>query len=372
MIVWIIHQLTQLDIPVDAYVQGLTFRSLFAGLGLLLATLACGPAAIRWLSRHCREPIKSGSAQLDRMHAAKAATPTMGGLFLVCGIVAAVGCCCDMANPSVLAAVATVVGLTFVGAVDDLIKLWTAGAGLRWKQKLFAQICAAGIPAIALHFVTDESGAAERTFGLYSSLPASAAIAWSVLVVVAAANAVNLTDGLDGLAAGCLLLPATVVALAAAFVCHGAPRELIVVAAAMIGAVLGFLRFNRHPARVFLGNVGALPLGGLLGFIAVTTGTELLLLVAGGVFVAEALSVILQVGSFRLTGKRVLRCAPLHHHFEFLGWREPTIVNRFWCASAACAAAGLLIVIALQYGVLTEATGGATHVAARTQPLNTK
>jgi phospho-N-acetylmuramoyl-pentapeptide-transferase len=182
----------------------------------------------------------------------------------------------------------------------------------------------------------------------------------AIIVIAGASNAVNLTDGLDGLAGGCLV--AAMIAMTglvyaaghaewAAYL--GVPRipyagEMTVLAAAMIGGVLGFLWFNCHPAQVFLGNTGALPLGGLLGFLAVVARQELLLVVIAGVFVVEAVSVIAQVGYYKWCRRRLLRCAPLHHHFQFLGWAENKIVVRFWIASALCA---LLGVASLKLGV---------------------
>jgi phospho-N-acetylmuramoyl-pentapeptide-transferase len=175
----------------------------------------------------------------------------------------------------------------------------------------------------------------------------------AVLVVVGSSNAVNLTDGLDGLAGGCLVLAAGALGIIAyvgghaqlAEYLHVMPvagsHEILVVIASLSGGVLGFLWFNCHPAQVFMGDTGSLPLGGLLGLAAVITRQELLLLVVGGVFVAEAVSVIVQVGCFKLTGRRPLLCAPLHHHFQFRGWTESKIVVRFWIAAAVCALVGL-------------------------------
>jgi phospho-N-acetylmuramoyl-pentapeptide-transferase len=176
----------------------------------------------------------------------------------------------------------------------------------------------------------------------------------AILVIVGSSNAVNLTDGLDGLAGGCLVFAIGAMAIMAYAGGHaglaeylGVARiphanEMVVVAGAMLGGVLGFLWFNCHPAQVFMGDTGSLPLGGLLGLLAVVARQELLLLIVGGVFVVEALSVIIQVGWFRRTGKRVFRCAPLHHHFEFLGWPETRIVVRFWIAGALCALFGMV------------------------------
>jgi phospho-N-acetylmuramoyl-pentapeptide-transferase len=166
----------------------------------------------------------------------------------------------------------------------------------------------------------------------------------SALLIVASSNAVNLTDGLDGLAAGCLvsaLSAFAILAYAAGDAIPGA-SEVMVIAAATIGGLLGFLRFNRHPARVFMGDTGSLPLGGLLAFVAIVLRQELLLAVIGGVFVMEAASVMLQVGVYKCRQYRVFRCAPLHHHFQFKGWPEPQIVARFWLVSALLAVVGLV------------------------------
>jgi len=172
-------------------------------------------------------------------------------------------------------------------------------------------------------------------------------------VIVGASNAVNLTDGLDGLAGGCLIFATAGMGLASYAAGHATfaeclhithvpgAGEVAVLAGATIGALLGFLWFNCHPAQVFMGDCGALPLGGLLGVLAIIARQELLLAIVGGVFVVEALSVIVQVGSFRLRQRRVLRCAPLHHHFQLLGWPESRIVVRFWIASALCLIVGL-------------------------------
>ncbi|MEX0585561.1 MAG: phospho-N-acetylmuramoyl-pentapeptide-transferase, partial [Pirellulales bacterium] len=175
----------------------------------------------------------------------------------------------------------------------------------------------------------------------------------AVLVIVGSSNAVNLTDGLDGLAGGCVIVAAAALGIVAHASGHAGlaeylnltrmpgSHEMLVLVGGLIGALLGFLWFNCHPAQVFMGDTGSLPLGGLLGLLAVVTRQELLLLLVGGVFVAETLSVIVQVGCFRLTGQRVFRCAPLHHHFQFLGWPESKIVVRFWIAAALCAVVGV-------------------------------
>jgi phospho-N-acetylmuramoyl-pentapeptide-transferase len=233
--------------------------------------------------------------------------------------------------------------MALVGAVDDLVKLRTPRAGLGWKGKLLGQFLVAAIPAACFYSgwcePADEplmvpSGAG-TLFGTWLIVP------WCMVVIVATTNAVNITDGLDGLATGCLALAVTAVGVVTYLCAAGPARELVVVAGAMLGALVGFLPLNRHPAQVFMGNVGSLALGGLLGYLALATGTEFWLPLVGGVFAAEVVSVILQIGSVNLLGKRVLLCAPLHHHFEFLGWAEAKVVRRFWVAAACCAVAGV-------------------------------
>jgi phospho-N-acetylmuramoyl-pentapeptide-transferase len=306
--------------------------------------LCFGPAAIRWLARHFREPVKSGSAELDRLHQAKQSTPTMGGIFVVAGVLLAVLAIGDIANRAVLLALVVMVGLALLGAIDDFVKLHTRAAGLGWKAKLLGQVCVAAIPAICFYggWCMPADGRLPLVGGGSAAL-GWMIIPWTILVIVATSNAVNLTDGLDGLAAGCLLLATLAIGMIAYSNNAAAAPELLVVAGAMVGGLLAFLRFNRQPAQVFMGNVGSLSLGGLLGLLALATGTELLLPLVGGVFVVETASVILQLGVYRWTKKRVLRCAPLHHHSEFLGWPERTIVRRFWLASAACAVVGIAL-----------------------------
>jgi len=224
------------------------------------------------------------------------------------------------------------------------------------KAKLFGQTSVALAAAWLVYrehlHSPDALDMALPGFGAFSL--GAAFVPLAVLVIVGSSNAVNLADGLDGLAGGCLAFSTGGLALMVYAGGHaglaeylGVARiphasEMLIVAAGMLGGILGFLWFNCHPAQVFMGDTGSLPLGGLLGLLAVVARQEILLLVVGGVFVAEALSVMLQVAGYRLAGKRILRCAPLHHHFEFQGWPETQIVVRFWIASALCAMLGLV------------------------------
>ncbi|MEA1952508.1 MAG: phospho-N-acetylmuramoyl-pentapeptide-transferase [Planctomycetota bacterium] len=335
--------------------EKITFRGSAAALLGFLAALVLGPRLIGWLRGRFREPIVGESRRLCELHADKQSTPTMGGLFVVAGLVAGVAVFGDLGNRLVQVGLFLVIGLTVLGAIDDLAKL-RGQRGISAPAKLLGQCLIATVAAWLIYqhhtHVSD---------GLLLHVPLVAEplelgrlfIPLAVLVIVGASNAVNLTDGLDGLAGGCMICACGAMAVVAYAAGHaglavylGVPRvpgagETVVMAAAAIGAVMGFLWFNCHPAQVFLGDTGSLPLGGLLGFLAVATRQELLLLVIGGVFVVEAASVILQVGYFKWRKRRIFLCAPIHHHFQFLGWPESKIVVRFWIASALCAVLGI-------------------------------
>jgi phospho-N-acetylmuramoyl-pentapeptide-transferase len=348
-------------VEVMAELSKTTPRACLAACSSFLLAICLGPRSIGWLQARFREPIKSDSAALRELHRHKRNTPTMGGLFIVAGLLAGLAAFADWTNCYVQVGVLLTIGLTIVGAIDDLAKLRGPGKGLSARAKLLGQIA---VSIVAAWLVYQQHRLSPGTLDL--TLPWLGSISlgvWfvplAVLVIVGSSNAVNLTDGLDGLAGGCLAFSTGALALMAYAGGHaglaeylGVARiphasEMLIVAGGMLGGVLGFLWFNCHPAQVFMGDAGSLPLGGLLGLLAVVARQEFLLLVVGGVFVAEALSVILQVAGFRATGKRIFRCAPLHHHFEFLGWPETRIVTRFWIASALCAMLGML---ALRFG----------------------
>ncbi len=355
MFLWLLNLLTPVSPEALAAWAKITPRAaLAAGMSFGVAVLL-GPWWIAWLRRHFREPIKSDSPEVARLHRDKQSTPTMGGLFVVAALVASLLLFGDLHNGYLAPALVVAIGLTAVGVVDDLVKTRTAAKGIGVRSKFFAQLLVAGIAAVSLY-----QQQAAVPGGLTLRLPLLGAsfslglwfLPLAIVVITGASNAVNLTDGLDGLAGGCLvaamaamtgLVYAAGHAEWAAYL--GVPRiphagEMTVLAAAMIGGTLGFLWFNCHPAQVFLGDTGALPLGGLLGFLAVVARQELLLVLIAGVFVVEAGSVIVQVGYFKCRRRRLLRCAPLHHHFQLLGWAENKIVVRFWIASALCALAG--------------------------------
>ena len=354
----------------------ITFRaSLAAMAGFLLAVLL-GPRWIGWLRRRFRERIKSDSPEVRRLHKDKESTPTMGGLFIVAGLLAGALIFGDLGNRYLQLALLLCGGLASIGAVDDLVKLRRKVNGISVRHKLAAQLAVATVAAVLLY--RHHAGLPD---GLQLRLPVVGAdlslgpwfIPLAVIVIVGASNAVNLADGLDGLAGGCLIfatLAMTVVAYASGHAELAAylniPRipgsgEMTVLAGGMIGGVLGFLWFNCHPAQVFMGDTGALPLGGLLGLLAVVTRQELLLLVVGGVFVVEAASVLLQVGYYKWRRRRIFLCAPLHHHFQLMGWAENKIVVRFWIASVLCA---LLGIAGLKLSVNDHTPDGPTKVSA--------
>ena len=377
MLVWLLHYLADtLGSDRLVAVEKITFRgALAAGVAFALA-LVLGPRLIGWLRRRFREPNRSDSPELEKLHASKDSTPTMGGLFLVAGVLAALILLADLTNPLVQAALLVTVGLGLIGAVDDFVKLRGTSRGISVRAKLLAQLAVATVAAVWLYHY--HSASTPDTLTLWIPLiDVSVPIGWgfvplAIVVIVGTSNAVNLADGLDGLAGGCLVLSIGAMAAVAYAAGHaemadylkiahvGASGEMTVLAAAMIGGVLGFLWFNCHPAQVFMGDTGSLPLGGLLGLIALAARQEILLLMVAGVFVAEAASVLIQVGVYKWRRRRVFRCAPLHHHFQFKGMPETQIVVRFWIASAVCAVVGLAC---LKINIAEQATGGAPSVA---------
>ncbi len=387
MLLWILHCLRHAGADWPS-LHKTTFRASLAAMVSFSLALALGPRLIAWLKVRFREPVKSDSAVIRQLSQSKQSTPTMGGLFIVAGLVAGVLVFGDLTNPYAYIALLVTLGLAALGAVDDLVKLRGRGNGLSVKAKLFGQFAVAGLAAGLLYLRH-----APLPQGLDLSLPILGLqyrlglwfIPLAAVVIVAASNSVNLADGLDGLAGGCLIFSCGALGVVAYASGHaewaaylGLPRlpgshEILVLVAAMVGGVLGFLWFNCHPAQVFMGDTGSLPLGGLLGFIAVATRQEALLLVVGGVFVAEAGSVILQVGVYKWKRRRVFLCAPLHHHFQFQGMPENRIVVRFWIASALCAILGLVMMKVSASAPRVDRSGAAgshtiPHSAGRVAP----
>lgn len=318
------------------------FRLLAAWLSATAAVLMCGPSAIRRLQAWSPERVASDSKTLDALHARKSGTPGMGGLIVLAASGLSVFVFVDVRQPEVLVVSAVGIVLAALGFHDDRTKATTRTKGISARRKLLVQ-GVTGLAAGAALFplvrtaVASPWGLPVTTSDWWPS--GIAFVAWVTVAVIVGSNAVNLTDGLDGLASGITVLaigPLLLQATLAAFAARSLPepmmtadREVAVLFAALGGGITGFLWFNLHPAQVFLGDTGALSTGGMLTVAAVAMRVELLLLISGGVFVGEVLSVVLQVGSFRLTGKRILRCSPLHNHFVFRGDPEPRIVGRF-------------------------------------------
>lgn len=335
----------------------LTARIAASSLVAFVSALILGPIAIGWLKNRFTERIASASPTLNELHADKQDTPTMGGLFVMAAVLIAVIMCGDLSASLIQIGIFVVISTLALGFYDDRIKQSTERLGLSAKQKFLIQILISACIAGLLWFTTDRSTVLAdvqlpvfETVLFAGSLPV---IAWMTLVIVGSTNAVNLTDGLDGLAAGPTIFCSGSLAVVTYLCGHAefaehlhvtfvsGSGELAVLLAALVGAMLGFLWFNTHPALVFLGDTGSLPTGALIGYCAVACGQEWLLLVIGGLFVVETASVIVQVAGYKLTGKRLLRCSPLHNHFVFRGDPEARIVIRFWIASAVLAIMGL-------------------------------
>lgn len=333
--------------------QYITFRSIYALLTALLINILLGPRFISWLQR-----IKCGQyIQEDvQAHQDKKGTPTMGGLLIAASLLGSILLWGDLTNPYLWLTVLVFVGFALVGGIDDYLKVRRASnKGLKVRTKLLAQILVAGIAVFLLIGLPGYSS--KLYFPFLKWLQPD--LGWTYLlfalvVIVGSSNAVNLTDGLDGLAigptvvvGGCLALFIYVaghVHLANYLQVAHVPGvgEVTVVCGALVGAGLGFLWYNAYPAQIFMGDVGSLSLGGTLGFIAILSKQELILLIVGGLFVLETLSVILQVGYFKLSGgKRIFRMAPLHHHFELGGVPESKIIVRFWILSILLAMVAL-------------------------------
>ncbi len=342
-----------------------------AFLTALVVCLIAGGPFIRWLrARGLGESFrKLGPERRQIVDDSKEGTPTMGGLLTIASVLVTCALWCDVVDPLVLTGLGVFVAAGCVGLRDDWLKCFhteRAGMSLRVKLALLSAIAlAAGTCLLVFVWGGDEALAplcalvvpftdVRLDLGVALGLPFLAVV---VCVVCGTANAVNLTDGMDGLAAGCLTIAcAAFVALA---VLAGSPElaarvgvatapgadEIAVLLAAVTGAALGFLRFNVRPARVFMGDIGSLSFGAVLGYAAVAIRMELALFVIGGVFVAEALSVIVQVTSYRLYRKRVFLCAPVHHHFQKQNVPESTIVARFWCAGIVFAVLPLVLVL---------------------------
>jgi phospho-N-acetylmuramoyl-pentapeptide-transferase len=363
LLYWLLYQLLYPYFSPFRIFRYLTFRTAFASLTALFTALIIGPYVVRRLrqfqiAQYIRE-------EGPKAHQKKAGTPTMGGLLIVIAIVVPTLLWADLGNAYVWLAVLATLAFGAVGFADDYLKVvHHRNLGLTGKTKLMLQVLIAVVVAVVLILL--------QARGLYSThlivpffkkvrpdLVISALmdqphlwpiaflpfIGFVILVLVGSTNAVNLTDGLDGLAIGCTVVAAGALTVLTYISGHAVfadylelqrmPQvgEITIFCGAMVGSAIGFLWYNAHPAEVFMGDVGSLALGGAIGTVAVIIKQELLLPFIGGVFVIEAVSVILQVGSYKTRKKRIFKMAPLHHHFELLGWSESKIIVRFWIAS---------------------------------------
>jgi len=334
----------------------LTFRGILAALTALFLSLWWGPAVIRRLAQFKGgQPIRQDGPQT---HFSKAGTPTMGGGLILMTVLAAVLLWGDLRNKYVWTVVLVMLAFGAIGWYDDWIKIVKRdpnGLKSRWKyllQSIFG--LAAGL---YLYLYADVPAATTFYVPFFKSIALPLAgigfVAIAYFWIVGFSNAVNLTDGLDGLA----IMPTVLVACALGIFAYASGNavfsnylqipqvpgagELVIICAAIAGAGLGFLWFNTYPAMVFMGDIGALALGAVLGTVAVIVRQELVLVIMGGIFVIETLSVMIQVASFKLTGKRVFRMAPIHHHFELKGWPEPRVIVRFWIISVILVLVGL-------------------------------
>ena len=366
--------------------QYITFRAASAGLLAFIVSLLIGPRVIRkLLSLKLGQPIRTAAEvhKLAELHGGKIGTPTMGGVLILGSVLLATLVCSRPLNPFVAVCACTMGACGLLGLCDDYRKVKEKKSdGLSGRTKLTWQIIIALIAAAFIYYKPEISGlgasaeqinAREAGFCLGKNAIGIGAICfplaktplldlhWLIipffaLVIVGCSNAVNLTDGLDGLATGCTISSALSYSVLAYLAGHyymsveylHIPHnlyvgELAVFLMALVGAGFGFLWFNCHPAKVFMGDTGSLAIGGALGSAAICTKQELLLVIIGGVFVMEAMSVILQVGSFKLRKQRIFRMSPIHHHFELLGWHESQVIVRFWILSIMFALFGLAI-----------------------------
>ena len=316
-------------------IEILTAAAIAAGIVIL-----AGPFLIPLLHK-----LKFGQSIREEgpaSHKIKSGTPTMGGIFLIAAIVIATLIRAEF-TAEIFIALFIVVGHFILGFLDDYIKVVKKrNLGLKARQKLLGQII---IAAVTIYIATTELGIATTIWLPLIDTTLDLGIFYYVLVllvIVGASNAVNLTDGLDGLASGCMAIAASCYGVICLLTNH---YNLAIFCAATVGACIGFLRFNFHPARIFMGDTGSLALGGAFAAMGILTHTELLLIFVGFIFVCEAMSVILQVISYQTTGKRIFRMSPLHHHFELGGWKEVKVVMVFWTVSLISGVLGIILLI---------------------------
>jgi phospho-N-acetylmuramoyl-pentapeptide-transferase len=358
MLLYLTNYLAQFESGFNVF-SYLTMRAILGALTALVLSFVIGPRMIAKLSvNQVGQPVREDGPE---SHLLKAGTPTMGGALILTAIAVSTVLWADLENLFVWIVLFVTLAFGVIGYVDDYKKLILQDpAGISAKQKLFWQSFVAILAAVALYYGAEANGTLDTATALLIpyfkdlTIPIGIyQIAVTYLFIVGFSNAVNLTDGLDGLA----IMPTVLVGGALGLFAYvtgnvnfseylGIPYvagsgEILVFCASLAGAGLGFLWFNTYPAQVFMGDIGALSLGAALGVVAVVVRQEIVLAIMGGVFVVETLSVIIQVASFKLTGKRVFRMAPLHHHFELKGWAEPKVIVRFWIITVILVLVGL-------------------------------
>ncbi|TAK72479.1 MAG: phospho-N-acetylmuramoyl-pentapeptide-transferase [Gammaproteobacteria bacterium] len=343
MLLWLSEWLATYFHPFHV-VQYLTLRAILGTLTSLTIALVLGPSIIRQLSSHrVGQVVRDDGPQ---SHLSKAGTPTMGGTLILISVLVSTLLWSDLSNHYVLLVLTMTLGFGAIGYWDDYRKLVLKHSrGMPAKQKYFFQSLLGFGAAIYLYYSAKLPIETQLVLPFFKNMYFSLGpffILLTYFVIVGSSNAVNLTDGLDGLA----IMPAVMISGALAVFAYATGNfhfanylaipyvpgvgEIVVFCGALVGAGLGFLWFNTYPAQVFMGDVGALALGAALGMIAVIVRQEIVFFVMSGIFVLETVSVILQVGSFKLTGKRIFKMAPIHHHFELKGWPEPRVIVRFW------------------------------------------
>jgi phospho-N-acetylmuramoyl-pentapeptide-transferase len=355
MLYWLAKQLAAHYTAFNVF-SYLTLRGILSVASALLISLAVGPAMIRGLSAgQIGQVVREDGPQ---SHLSKKGTPTMGGALILVAISVATLLWADLSNRYIWIILGTTTAFGLIGFLDDYLKLVVGnsrGLPARWKYLLQS---IAGLAAALLLYYTARVPGETTLFlpflkGFALPLSGLGFVTLSYLMIVGMSNAVNLTDGLDGLA----IMPAAMVAGALGIFAYASGNvifanylaipaipgagEVLILAGAIVGSGLGFLWFNAYPAQVFMGDIGALALGAALGLMAVIVRQELVVLIMGGIFVIETASVILQVGSYKLRGKRLFRMAPIHHHFELKGWAEPKVIVRFWIISLLLVLVGL-------------------------------
>lgn len=354
MLVWLSSYLMQIDSGF-AVIQYITVRGIFSILTALLISLIIGPWMIRRLNyMQISQVIRDDGPE---SHFSKAGTPTMGGALILVSIGVSTILWSDLSNHYVWITLAVTLLFGVIGWVDDYRKVFEKNPkGLPAKWKYFWQSIVGGGAAIFLYFTALGPAETHYIVPFFKDVSINVGVFYvliSYFVIVGSSNAVNLTDGLDGLA----IMPTVMVGGALGVIAYLAGNiefseylripyiagagELVIFCGTLLGAGLGFLWFNTYPAQVFMGDVGALALGAAIGIVAVISRHEIVLFIMGGIFVAETLSVILQVGSYKLRGKRIFRMAPIHHHFELKGWPEPRVIVRFWIITVMLVLFGL-------------------------------